>query len=510
MTAPSLGPWGRRCLTIPAALLFAGVAWALAPIAALVDLVRGGRSCVLRARRNCTARGAGASASVAAMGGAVQAGLAGSIAAAAMFSVVIGCVLGLALRPREVVVANILAFGAGALINAIAVDLAYGTAEHLGRALHISGPAAWVYVAGGFVVGGLVYFFSSAWIDAAGGAARHPYRMKLALLAQRRAVAASVVAGLARVGLLKVLKPEELDDLLPKLSRTCVAPGTLILRQGQPVEAVSFLIEGRARVLHDTAGTWELRDDKMLAMLGPGDVFGEMELLGESSAASSVQAIEECVLLQLDREDFEALLGRSAALREALLELDGARVAASARMTPGEERRWNQLAVAAMRHISRSEAAEHAREHGQGSPLALWLGNVLDAVPGSIVIGATFTGFADLEAAFLVATFLANLPEAMASADTMSRAGYSPRKIVGLWGSLVAVAALMGAAGNLLLAGAPPQVLGVAEAIAGGAILALVAQVMMPHAFEGGGRYVSLSTIAGFLLAFLLSTMGIH
>ena len=59
------------------------------------------------------------------------------------------------------------------------------------------------------------------------------------------------------------------------------------------------------------------------------------------------------------------------------------------------------------------------------------------------------------------------------------------------------------------IANAPPQVLGVAEAVAGGAILALVAQVMMPHAFEGGGRYVSLSTIAGFLIAFLLSTIGV-
>ena len=53
-------------------------------------------------------------------GGAVQAGLAGLVAAAAMCSVVLGCLLGLALRPRELIVANILAFGAGALINALA------------------------------------------------------------------------------------------------------------------------------------------------------------------------------------------------------------------------------------------------------------------------------------------------------------------------------------------------------------------------------------------------------
>lgn len=439
-----------------------------------------------------------------------QAGLAGLIAALAMFSVVIGSVLGLVLKPRERIVANILAFGAGALINALAVDLAFGTALHLKHAMHISGFAAWLYVASGFAVGGLFYFFASAYIDARGGAPRHPYRMKMLLMAARQELARSVVEGLSRVKLLRALTTEEFDELLPRMNRVCVTPGTLVLRQGGPVDSVYFLLEGQARVLHDTAGTWELRDDTILAMLGPGDIFGELEVIGKSNASSSVQAISNCVLMQVARGDFEALVNRSSALREALIDLDGARLAANIRATPGDERRWMHLADQAMGSITHSRAEEATHEHNKGSPLALWLGNVLDAIPGSIVIGATFTGLAGIELAFLVATFLANLPESMASADTMRRAGYSPARIVGLWGSLVLLAAVMAAGGNQLLASAPPQVLGLAEAIAGGAILALVAQVMMPHAFEGGGRYVSLSTIAGFLTAFLLSTIGLE
>ena len=181
--------------------------------------------------------------------------------------------------------------------------------------------------------------------------------------------------------------------------------------------------------------------------------------------------------MQLGREDFEALLNHSAPLRQALMALDGARLVASIRATPGDERRWAQT----------------------------WL-KATDAA----LIGATFTGLAGIELAFLVATFLANLPESMASADTMGRAGYTPTRILALWGSLVLLALVMAALGNLLLATAPPQVVGLAEAVAGGAILALVAQVMMPHAFEGGGRYVSLSTIGGFLVGFLLSTVNLE
>jgi ZIP family zinc transporter len=45
------------------------------------------------------------------------------------------------------------------------------------------------------------------------------------------------------------------------------------------------------------------------------------------------------------------------------------------------------------------------------------------------------------------------------------------------------------------------------EAIAGGAILALVAQVMLPHAYEEGGDVVSISTIGGFIAAFFLTAM---
>ena len=58
-------------------------------------------------------------------------------------------------------------------------------------------------------------------------------------------------------------------------------------------------------------------------------------------------------------------------------------------------------------------------EHGGGNPMAIWIGNILDAIPGSLVIGATFVGFAKFNPTLLIAIFLANLPEAMASAHTI-------------------------------------------------------------------------------------------
>ncbi len=80
----------------------------------------------------------------------------------------------------------------------------------------------------------------------------------------------------------------------------------------------------------------------------------------------------------------------------------------------------------------------------------------------------------------------------------------------GVWGSLVIIGALCAAAGNVFLPPAPVELLALFEAIAGGAILALVAQVMFPHAFEEGGDVVSISTITGFMVAFLLTALDMH
>jgi ZIP family zinc transporter len=78
-----------------------------------------------------------------------------------------------------------------------------------------------------------------------------------------------------------------------------------------------------------------------------------------------------------------------------------------------------------------------------------------------------------------------------------------------MWGGLMAVSAVAAAAGNVLLAGADPAVLVFVNALAGGAVLAMLAATMMPEAFEEGGPSVGLATIAGFLAALFFTTLGL-
>jgi ZIP family zinc transporter len=60
-----------------------------------------------------------------------------------------------------------------------------------------------------------------------------------------------------------------------------------------------------------------------------------------------------------------------------------------------------------------------------GTPFALFLGAMLDTIPESIIIGASFVRFGTYQYTFLAAVFLLNLPEAMASSHAMIESGFS-------------------------------------------------------------------------------------
>ena len=72
---------------------------------------------------------------------------------------------------------------------------------------------------------------------------------------------------------------------------------------------------------------------------------------------------------------------------------------------------------------------------------------------------------------------------------------------------MTAVAGLAALAGYALLDTASPRTVAFVLSFAGGAILTMLADTMMPEAFDHGGRYVGLATTAGFGLAFGISEL---
>lgn len=146
-----------------------------------------------------------------------------------------------------------------------------------------------------------------------------------------------------------------------------------------------------------------------------------------------------------------------------------------------------------------------ATKQKAGAGLAIFLGTLLDGIPESLVLGMGLALGGAVSVAFLVAVFISNLPEAMASTTSMEDSGMPRKTIVGLWLALLVASALAAALGYVLIELETGLEGAVVQAFAAGAIFTMLADSMMPEAFEQGGKATGLVTVCGFAVATALA-----
>jgi ZIP family zinc transporter len=166
------------------------------------------------------------------------------------------------------------------------------------------------------------------------------------------------------------------------------------------------------------------------------------------------------------------------------------------------------LAAKGARHRKRSEDQQPSEDEQSGSGTAIAVGALLDGVPESIVLGLTLLAGQGVGLPVLAAVFISNLPEGLSSAAGMKRAGRDARYVFGVWCGIAAISGVAGALGVLLLDGASPALVAAITAVAAGAILAMVADTMIPEAFERTHLYAGLVATVGFALSFALEQLG--
>ena len=142
-----------------------------------------------------------------------------------------------------------------------------------------------------------------------------------------------------------------------------------------------------------------------------------------------------------------------------------------------------------------------------GVALGLVLGTVLDGIPESAVLGLGLLGGGGVSLAMLAAVFMSNLPEAAAATAGLAKSGWRRTRILGLWLAVVAVSGLASLAGYAFFDTASPTVVAFVLAYAGGSILTMLADTMMPEAYRLAGKSVGLVTTFGFAVAFALSSL---
>lgn len=403
-------------------------------------------------------------------------------------SLLAGATLGAIWQPSRTFSAAIMAFGSGTLLSAIAFEITTQVYQQSGFLPLIIG----------FLAGGSLFTFINWYIDQWGGFLRHPASSRRYLFQQRQEVTSEVLDRLAQIEVMQNIPPAEMQAIIPFLKLCTAESGSILCQEGTAGDAMYLILTGEADIR---------KGQQLITVLSAGEVFGEMAMLTGAARSATVIARTPMELYELKQADFNAVLARTPQLSQSLSRILARRLQATTESEAEQRRhRWRQEVLDSTElDLPLPEQQAMLQQLTQRSaPLAILVGSLIDNIPESLVLGMTVHQ-SQIGASFLLAVFISNFPEALSSSIGMKKSGTPVKYILALWSGVVLLSGLGAIAGNFLQDSSDPLVMAMIQAIAGGAILAMIASTMMPEAYELGGASVNFSTILGFLLGFWVS-----
>ncbi|MFM8518540.1 MAG: cyclic nucleotide-binding domain-containing protein [Nevskiaceae bacterium] len=451
----------------------------------------------------------------------IWAGLLGALSAV---SLLLGSLIGVSTRLPRAAVGMLAAFGAGALLSALAIELVAptiaafaGAATELERAREIGHFLSLVV---GCAVGGAVFVFLDQLVNARGGYLRKTAYVMSKVAIERQAFHARALAEIMRVPVFLGLPAEKLSVLLSHLRPRFFTAGEQIFKRGEGAHGLYLVRTGVLRIHHP--------DHDQPIELGHGEIVGEISLVARRPYSADCEAKTDVELLLLTPEDFESVRKRVPELEQQLRVLVASRLEENknaAELSTLEKQRWAALAIDAIHQggqmPTREEMGARHAEH-QNAALAIWLGILLDGIPESFIIGSTMiAAVAAMTAAgaeptfgtvlpytLIAGLFLSNLPEALSSSQQMKLQGIPIRRILLLWGSLVVLTGLGAALGASVSEHIDHGTLIFVEGVAAGAMLTMICAAMLPEAAHlANPNAVGLSTLSGFLASILFKLL---
>lgn len=440
-----------------------------------------------------------------------------ALGALSAVSLPLGSACGLYFRPGAKLTGALAAFGGGALLAALSVELVAPTAQALvtdsGHAGHGDPLTDLFVMLMAAIVGGLLFIALDQLVNAKGGYLRKTATTITHFTQKRNQRLKRMLQRLGRIEFLQALSGDALQELVDSIRPDVLQPGEVIFNEGDEGDRLLFIESGE--VVLSTAAHGEFKT------LGPGAVLGEIALLTGAPRIATAEARGKADVLVLLKEDFDRVCERRPDLVQAMTTL------ASQRLDENRERLenharvhsdWAREAAEALRQGAEIPSAlevRQAAEKHSGAPFAIWLGILLDGIPESFVIGAGFLALlgsklATGEPSFLevlpytliAGLFLSNFPEAMSSSVGMRNQGWGITRIIGLWFSLLVATALGAWLGYVIGAQVDPAWVIAMEGLAAGAMLTMIAQTMIPEAVHlGGPNITGVSTLIGFVSA---------
>lgn len=430
-------------------------------------------------------------------------------------SLPLGSAIGLIAPPRERIVAVLGAFGAGALLAALAVELVAPTLAELEmhHGEHETGIRAVLALIAGCLIGGVLFVVLDRILSERGAFLRKTGTAILHFSRIDRARRAAFLTDLCGSSFLSTLTPEAIASLAGEMRAVEFANDEYVFREGDASDQLYFIRSGELNLI---------QGDAAVRTLGPGDLVGELALLTHAPRAVSAQASGSVSGLSLSADSFAKVTRTFPEIEKLLRELGQERLEEyqEKREQTREERDvWTRAAINALQldqEIPSAAQLRRARAEHNGAGFAIWLGMLLDGIPESIVIGGSFAGLVATQMmhgpiegiatlipyTLIAGLFLANLPEALSSSVAMRTQGFRPGRIMGLWMSQVLIAAIGAGIGYQISGMLPVPTVAAIEGLAAGAMLTAIASSMIPEAVHmAGGHAAGLGTLVGFLSA---------
>jgi CRP-like cAMP-binding protein len=114
------------------------------------------------------------------------------------------------------------------------------------------------------------------------------------------------VARLREIGLFGGLNDDTLETFIAILERVEVAPGTDVFHEGEAGRDLFVILDGEVEVLRRSKRGHETR----VALLGPGDWFGEMSILDVLPRSATMRVVAPSQLLRFSAHDLDTLYRR--------------------------------------------------------------------------------------------------------------------------------------------------------------------------------------------------------
>jgi CRP-like cAMP-binding protein len=421
----------------------------------------------------------------------LQAFIFGLISAA---SLPLGALMAYVWSPGNRVIAAMMAFGSGALLSALTIDL---VAEALER-------GDFFPLAIGCLVGGVLFVVLNQLLNSKGGFLRKVGTTLNHLRRAQRSDYRRVFKRLSLSPLFSALPAESMHYLVPLIEQQQFAPGELLMSKGEAGDRVYLIDEGRVEV--------DDENQHAIAELGPGEIVGEIALLTGEIRTATVKAIDDVSVWVIRKSEFDELLEDIPEFANAIMALSKSRITSLKKNRAVDEEEaedWYREARRRVDDVVGTPTAMDVKEAASalpGAPLAIWLGIFLDGIPESFVIGSSML-HASISVSLIVSLFLSNFPEAFSSSLGMREQDYSFSRIFAMWTSLMLFTGVGAWFGSIFFVEAEPATFSLVQGVAAGAMLTVIAETMLPEAHHRGGSITGLATLLGFLVAIFFTTV---